>query len=60
MLLLHMFPCTHACHTDTDSQPPDEMIDDYDELQELTRGDVWPVITAYFDEKGLVRQQLDR
>lgn len=26
----------------------------------LTKNDAWHVITAYFDEKGLVRQQLDR
>jgi hypothetical protein len=26
----------------------------------LTKNDAWHVITSYFDEKGLVRQQLDR
>ena len=26
----------------------------------ITKNDAWHVITAYFDEKGLVRQQLDR
>jgi len=26
---------------------------------EITKNDAWPIITAYFDEKGLVRQQLD-
>lgn len=31
-----------------------------EEEEELTKNDAWHVITAYFDEKGLVRQQLDR
>lgn len=26
----------------------------------ITKNDAWHVITSYFDEKGLVRQQLDR
>eukprot|EP00959_Pyramimonas_sp_CCMP1952_P161417 3375487-Pyramimonas_sp.AAC.4 len=30
-----------------------------DEEQEITQEDAWSVITAYFEEKGLVRQQLD-
>lgn len=30
-----------------------------DAVQELEENDVWSVITAYFEEKGLVRQQLD-
>lgn len=29
------------------------------EEEELVQDDVWPVISAYFKEKGLVRQQLD-
>lgn len=32
---------------------------DEDEGQEITQEDAWTVISAYFDEKGLVRQQLD-
>ena len=28
--------------------------------EEINQEDVWEVISAYFDEKGLVRQQLDR
>ena len=31
---------------------------DYDD-EEITQEDAWSVISAYFDEKGLVRQQLD-
>ena len=27
--------------------------------QEINAEDAWSVITSYFDEKGLVRQQLD-
>ncbi|CAL9155029.1 unnamed protein product, partial [Musa hybrid cultivar] len=40
------------------------MADDYammenDEDDEITQEDAWAVISAYFEEKGLVRQQLD-
>lgn len=34
-------------------------LDDYNEDGELTQEDCWNVISAFFDEKGLVRQQLD-
>ena len=37
----------------------DEYMDDIDDEDEITQEDVWAVISAYFDEKGLVRQQLD-
>lgn len=30
-----------------------------DEEEEITQEDAWAVISAYFEEKGLVRQQLD-
>lgn len=30
-----------------------------DEDEEITQEDAWAVISAYFEEKGLVRQQLD-
>ncbi|EPS65990.1 hypothetical protein M569_08783, partial [Genlisea aurea] len=33
--------------------------DDNDEENEITQEDAWAVISAYFEEKGLVRQQLD-
>lgn len=33
--------------------------EDEDEDQEFTQEDCWTVITSFFDEKGLVRQQLD-
>lgn len=32
---------------------------DIDESEEITQEDAWAVISAYFEEKGLVRQQLD-
>jgi DNA-directed RNA polymerase II subunit RPB2 len=33
---------------------------DYEaEEEEITQEDAWAVITSYFEEKGLVRQQLD-
>ena len=32
---------------------------DYEDDEEITQEDAWSVISAYFDEKGLVRQQLD-
>ena len=30
-----------------------------DDEEEITQEDAWAVISAYFEEKGLVRQQLD-
>jgi len=33
--------------------------DDFDENAEINQEDAWAVISAYFEEKGLVRQQLD-
>lgn len=43
-----------------------EMNDEYmmeaeeeEEEEEITQEDAWAVISAYFEEKGLVRQQLD-
>lgn len=34
--------------------------EEYDEeVEEITQEDAWAVISAYFEEKGLVRQQLD-
>jgi DNA-directed RNA polymerase II subunit RPB2 len=35
-----------------------EMMEDEEE-EEITQEDTWTVISAYFEEKGLVRQQLD-
>lgn len=32
---------------------------DEDESQEISQDDAWAVISSYFEEKGLVRQQLD-
>lgn len=37
-----------------------EQVDyDADEYDEITQEDCWTIITSFFDEKGLVRQQLD-
>lgn len=33
--------------------------DMHDDEEEITQEDAWAVISAYFEEKGLVRQQLD-
>ncbi|KAG2290381.1 hypothetical protein Bca52824_049985 [Brassica carinata] len=35
------------------------MEEEEDEEEEITQEDAWAVISAYFEEKGLVRQQLD-
>eukprot|EP00639_Heterosigma_akashiwo_P023704 CAMPEP_0206405564 /NCGR_PEP_ID=MMETSP0294-20121207/29172_1 /ASSEMBLY_ACC=CAM_ASM_000327 /TAXON_ID=39354 /ORGANISM="Heterosigma akashiwo, Strain CCMP2393" /LENGTH=67 /DNA_ID=CAMNT_0053863943 /DNA_START=52 /DNA_END=251 /DNA_ORIENTATION=- len=32
---------------------------EWGEEEEITQEDAWAVISAYFEEKGLVRQQLD-
>lgn len=37
-------------------EQPDYEADEYDEI---TQEDCWTIITSFFDEKGLVRQQLD-
>lgn len=36
-----------------------ELENDDNEEDEITQEDAWTVISAYFEEKGLVRQQLD-
>ncbi len=33
--------------------------DDVDDYEEITQEDCWTVISSFFDQKGLVRQQLD-
>ncbi|KAF3451172.1 hypothetical protein FNV43_RR07264 [Rhamnella rubrinervis] len=42
---------------DEDQEYEQQYIDD--EEEEITQEDAWAVISAYFEEKGLVRQQLD-
>jgi len=37
----------------------EQMVEDEEEEDEITQEDAWAVISAYFEEKGLVRQQLD-
>ena len=37
----------------------DEKENEDNEEEEITREDAWAVISSYFEEKGLVRQQLD-
>ncbi|CAF0895008.1 unnamed protein product, partial [Didymodactylos carnosus] len=39
--------------------PPDDVDEDGDITSELWQEACWTVISSYFDEKGLVRQQLD-
>ena len=34
------------------------MMEDDDDSEEINQEDCWELITAYFDEKGLVRQQV--
>jgi DNA-directed RNA polymerase II subunit RPB2 len=44
-----------------DQQPMNEDMEpeEEDADEEITQEDAWAVISAYFEEKGLVRQQLD-
>jgi DNA-directed RNA polymerase II subunit RPB2 len=42
-----------------DQEYDQQMSYDDDEEEEITQEDAWAVISAYFEEKGLVRQQLD-
>ncbi|MCD7469894.1 DNA-dependent RNA polymerase II [Datura stramonium] len=44
---------------DREMMPVEGGDDDEDEEQQITQDDAWAVISAYFEEKGLVRQQLD-
>lgn len=39
-------------------EPEPQYVEDDDD-EEITQEDAWAVISAYFEEKGLVRQQLD-
>jgi len=36
-----------------------QMMEEDDDEDDITQEDAWAVISAYFEEKGLVRQQLD-
>ncbi|KAJ6504421.1 DNA-dependent RNA polymerase II second largest subunit [Mycena vulgaris] len=38
---------------------PNYADDDEDDYEEITQEDCWTVISSFFDQKGLVRQQLD-
>ncbi|PKI79504.1 hypothetical protein CRG98_000135, partial [Punica granatum] len=42
-----------------DDQEYDQQYYGDEEDDEITQEDAWAVISAYFEEKGLVRQQLD-
>jgi DNA-directed RNA polymerase II subunit RPB2 len=42
-----------------DENEYDQQMDEEDDDEEITQEDAWAVISAYFEEKGLVRQQLD-
>ncbi|KAI3991626.1 hypothetical protein MKX01_004902 [Papaver californicum] len=44
---------------DPDPDPVPVPMEEDEENQEITQEDVWPVINAYFEEMGLVRQQID-
>ncbi|GAU26901.1 hypothetical protein TSUD_03040, partial [Trifolium subterraneum] len=42
-----------------DENEYDQQMDEEDDDEEITQEDAWAVISAYFEDKGLVRQQLD-
>jgi RNA polymerase beta subunit len=44
---------------DTYDDPNYGMDEDEDNYEEITQEDCWTVISSFFDQKGLVRQQLD-
>lgn len=44
---------------DEDPEYDQQYNEDDDDEEEITQEDAWAVISAYFEEKGLVRQQLD-
>jgi len=39
--------------------PSHGMDDEEEEYEEMTQEDCWTIISGFFDQKGLVRQQLD-
>lgn len=41
------------------SEGMEEVLEEEEEEEEITQEDTWAVISAYFEQKGLVRQQLD-
>lgn len=44
---------------DDDNEYYQQLNEEEDEEDDITQEDAWAVISAYFEEKGLVRQQLD-
>ena len=46
-------------YTQNSYQYDDAGYDDYAEYEEITQEDCWTVVSSFFAEKGLVRQQLD-
>ncbi|KAI0936831.1 DNA-dependent RNA polymerase II [Taiwanofungus camphoratus] len=51
------FEPTQNSHYDEDGYGFDE--EDEEEYEEITQEDCWTVISSFFEQKGLVRQQLD-
>lgn len=55
------FRCTDAENYEFEEEnydAPDGEGEDYDE-EEITQEDCWTIISSFFEEKGLVRQQLE-
>lgn len=50
---------TDADDEEITQEKRDKEITQEDDDEEITQEDAWTVISAYFEEKGLVRQQLD-
>lgn len=44
---------------DEDNEYDPQINEEEDDEEEIAQDDAWAVISAYFEEKGLVRQQLD-
>ena len=53
------FQDINAAHETYDYEDPSYGVDGDDGYEEITQEDCWTVISSFFDQKGLVRQQLD-
>lgn len=59
VLTMEMSQDINAAHETYDYEDPSYGVDGDDGYEEITQEDCWTVISSFFDQKGLVRQQLD-
>lgn len=57
--LLNISRDYNATQDNYEYEDPNYGVDDEDSYEEITQEDCWTVISSFFEQKGLVRQQLD-